>query len=121
MNDSLLIISTHAPYVSSHAQDALEAALAASNVGVEVSFVLTGLGCNQLTVNDSMGSSNFIERKSIPKQLKVLPLYDIDKLFYFCRESFLSESATGSLDLFKYINEKSFAELVNQHRHILRF
>jgi len=75
----LLIISTQAPYVTSAAQDALEAALAASNVGVEVTFVFAQRGLYQLLNGQD---SVRVQKKSIAKQIEVLPLYDIDAIYY---------------------------------------
>ncbi|MFQ3206968.1 MAG: tRNA 2-thiouridine synthesizing protein C [Glaciecola sp.] len=75
----LLIISTQPPYVCSASQDALEAALAASNVGVEVIFVFSQQGLYQLLESQN---STYLQKRSIVKQIKALPLYDIEEIYY---------------------------------------
>jgi tRNA 2-thiouridine synthesizing protein C len=75
----LLIISTKPPYVDSASQDALEAALAASNVGVEVSFVFSQQGLYQLLESQN---STYLQKRSVLKQIKALPLYDIKAIYY---------------------------------------
>jgi tRNA 2-thiouridine synthesizing protein C len=76
---TLLIISTQPPYFSSCAQDAIEAALAASNVGVRVTYVFSQKGLFQLIADqNSVG----IGKKSLIKQIRVLSLYDIEDLYY---------------------------------------
>jgi tRNA 2-thiouridine synthesizing protein C len=75
----LLIISTQPPYVASAAQDALEAALAASNIGIKVTFVFSQQGLYQLL--DSQNSTS-VNKRSIVKQINALPLYDIEDVYY---------------------------------------
>lgn len=116
---TLLIISSHAPYYTSDAQDALEAALAASNVGIEVTMVFTHKGLYQLLEEQESSS---IRKKSIRKQLKVLPLYDIDGLYYIAEDA-------SSLGLFKAdligevspMDQTAFIQLCHSFDSVLRF
>lgn len=115
----LLIISSQAPYFTSGAQDALEAALAASNVGVEVSYVFCHKGIYQLLTEQNSG---VIEKKSILKQIKVLPLYDVNRL-YFIKEDARSLCVRES-DLYSEVKPLALNELTdlcNSYDAILRF
>lgn len=115
----LLIISTQLPYYSSHAQDAIEAALAASNVGVEVSFVFMNEGVYQLLNAQNNG---IIEKKSILKQIKAFPLYDIDDICYVEKDiidrSILPESLS---DVACAISIERFQRLCASADAVLRF
>lgn len=116
---TMLIISSQAPYYSSAAQDAIEAALAASNVGVEVSFILIDDGVFQL-LNDQHGA--YIHKKSIMKQIKALPLYDIESIFYVSESlaerklpiHLISSTATA-------ISQNDFKHICASSTSILRF
>ena len=115
----LLIISTQAPYVTSAAQDALEAALAASNVGVDVTFVFAQQGLYQLLGDQD---STCVQRKSIEKQINVLPLYDIDAVYYIAEDMTdrkLSRQALTSTA--ESIDTNKFNELCAASTAILRF
>jgi tRNA 2-thiouridine synthesizing protein C len=115
----LLIISTQAPYVTSAAQDALEAALAASNVGVEVTFVFAQQGLYQLL---SGQISTCVQRKSIEKQINVLPLYDIDAVYYIAEDMVdLKLSSQALTSTAESIDTKNFIELCAAANAILRF
>jgi tRNA 2-thiouridine synthesizing protein C len=135
--NSLLIISTHLPSDGRTAQDALEAALAASNVGLDITFVLEGKGCEQGNINnigtsqDSSSGISFnkasssIPTKSMLKQLRVLPLYDIEKLFFVKPQSSYEHGDTAyrleMLEEFTQISEKQLITLCYQHATVLRF
>jgi tRNA 2-thiouridine synthesizing protein C len=75
--DYIVIQSTQAPYSSSYAIDAIEAAMGATNIGLEVVFIFVGEGVYQLQSNQD---NNAISHKSIFKKLLALPLYDIEKV-----------------------------------------
>ena len=79
----LLIISSKAPYHSSAAMDAFEAALAASNVGMEVKFLFQHDGVFQLLHGQD---STAIEHKSMYKKLSALALFDVEDI-YVCKAS----------------------------------
>ncbi|WP_412972997.1 DsrE family protein [Glaciecola sp. MF2-115] len=115
----LLIISTRPPYYSSAAQDALEAALAASNVGLSVTFVFMGGGLYQLLNGQD---SKQIGKKSISKQIKAMPLYDIEPIYFM--DSDLSErqiSSNSMLNVANAISDLEFTHLCSTASCILRF
>lgn len=115
----MLVISTQAPYHSSSAIDAIEAALAASNVGLQVQFVLQGDGVYQLS---EAQKPDAISHKNISKQLKALPLYDIEDI-YVCE----SESNAGRLRIInsapfdKHIEQTEMQRLIREAKHVLVF
>jgi tRNA 2-thiouridine synthesizing protein C len=116
---TLLIISAHPPYVDSAAQDALEAALAASNVGVEVTFVFSQQGLYQLLESQN---STYLQKRSIAKQIKALPLYDIEAIYYVkddMADLMLSSQALTSV--VKPIDTDALQRLCAASNAILRF
>ena len=74
----IVIKTTQPPYSTSSSVDALEAAMAASNIGIKVIFVFADDGVYQL--NETQEAA-IIEHKSIYKRLKALPLFDIDDVY----------------------------------------
>lgn len=78
MSPYLLIVSTKAPYHTSSSVDALEAALAASNVGIDTRILFQSDGVYQLL--DAQAPAQ-IAHKSIFKKLSSLPLYDIEHIY----------------------------------------
>jgi tRNA 2-thiouridine synthesizing protein C len=115
----LLIISTQVPYATSAAQDALEAALAASNVGLDVTFVFAQQGLYQLL--DGQDSS-CVQKKSIVKQIKVLPLYDIDAVYYIIEDMTDLMLSSQALTLTaESIDTNKFNKLCADSNAILRF
>lgn len=78
MSDYILIQSTHAPYHSSHAIDAYEAALGASNLGLHVKIIFSGLGLFQLLEKQEPA---YIKHKNMAKKISALPLFDVEDLF----------------------------------------
>lgn len=74
----IVIQSTRAPYSSSAAVDCFEAALAATNIGLQVVFIFVEDGVLQLMQTQQNG---LIQHKSIFKRLSALPLFDIEILY----------------------------------------
>ena len=116
----LLIISTHAPYFSNHAQEAIEAALGASNTNLKVTFVLLAEGVYQLASNADSSSQ---KRKSVYKQLKAFELYDIEDLYAVIPESdnSLAHHIIRSQSLAQAISQDIFEELLKGSTHVLCF
>ena len=115
----LLIISSQAPYFSSNAQDAIEAALAASNVGVKVTYVFANKGLYQLLTEQK---SVLIGKKSLFKQIRALSLYDIEDLYYIKDDAeALSVSAADIYDEVEPMDLVSFNRLCDSFDAVLRF
>ncbi len=85
MSKKILLINRHAPYGSSVAREALDAALAASVYDQDVSMLFMDDGIFQLLDHQD---AHTIEQKSFTSMLPVLPLYGIDKI-YVHQESLL--------------------------------
>lgn len=115
MND-LLIITSKAPYSSNSANDALDAALAASNVGLSVSVLFEGMGVFQLLCNQHKDETI---NQSIEKRINVLPMYDIDDLFYFSKDKLFSEA--DLLPIASPICHETMLDTIKAHKHVLRF
>jgi tRNA 2-thiouridine synthesizing protein C len=116
---TLLIISTSPPYYNSAAQDAIEAALAASNVGVEVTFVFAKQGLYQL--HNKQDSTCFY-KKSMAKQIKVLPLYDIEAIYYVEDDiAALVLSSDTIVGTAKPISRHAFSLLCESATAVIRF
>ncbi len=116
---TLLIISSSPPYYTSAAQDALEAALSASNVGVEVTFVFVQLGLYQLLDKQD---AIYLHKKSMAKQIKVMPLYDIERIFYVEDDiTSLKLSSAAMIDTALPISSVEFSQLCNTSTAVIRF
>lgn len=74
----IVIQTTQPPYSSSTAIDSIEAALAATNIGIRIVYMFVGDGVYQL-LNEQ--HNNIISHKSVYKKLNALPLFDVDLLF----------------------------------------
>ncbi|MFT4652475.1 MAG: tRNA 2-thiouridine synthesizing protein C [Patiriisocius sp.] len=74
----IVIQTTQPPYSSSTAIDSIEAALAATNIGIKIIYMFVGDGVYQL-LNEQR--SRLISHKSVYKKLNALPLFDVDLLF----------------------------------------
>lgn len=78
MSAYLLIVSTKPPYHSSAAVDAFEAALAATNVGLEVKILFLHDGVYQLIDTQYPQA---IGHKNIYKKIMSLPLFDVEDIY----------------------------------------
>jgi tRNA 2-thiouridine synthesizing protein C len=115
----LLIISTQPPYVASASQDALEAALAASNSGIKVTFVFSQQGLYQLLKTQD---STYLQKRSIVKQINALPLYDIEAIYYVEEDMInLMLSSHTLTSTAKPIGTYAFQQLCAFSNAILRF
>ncbi|GLR69985.1 DsrE family protein [Agaribacter marinus] len=119
----LLIVSQHAPYHSSHAKDALEVALSASNVEMPVKFAFVENGIFQLMDNQT---GNAISHKSHLKQLSLLPIYDVEDIYVVesSRESLPTACVqpwlTDALSL-TVIDNNRFAKIAKNATQVLVF
>jgi tRNA 2-thiouridine synthesizing protein C len=116
---TLLIISTSPPYYNSAAQDALEAALAASNVGVDVTFVFAQQGLYQLLDTQD---GTYLHKKSMAKQINVMPLYDIDAIYYIEDDmSSLNLTSDAMNSTASAISSIEFSRLCDSSAAVIRF
>lgn len=113
----ILVNSTQAPYSRSNANDAFEAALGASNIGIKVKLVFSGLGQYQLISNQQ---ADKIKRKNILKRISSLPLFDVEDIYLLA-----STVATEQLDLdmfdVKLIEPPRFSALLHNAKQVLVF
>ncbi len=120
MSKKILLINRHAPYGTSIAREALDAALASSVYDQEVSLLFMDDGVFQLLVNQQAEN---IEQKSFAAMLPVLALYGIDKI-YVHQES-LAERALTKEELaikeIKLINNNEIGTLMTEQDQLLSF
>lgn len=119
MNE-ILIISSHAPYSGLQADDALDAALAASNVGLRVSVLFENHGVFQLLLGQQKDAT---VNQLIEKRIKALPMFDIEDIYY-CKQSadqLLPIESALSLIAKPLVNRADVERLIDSHQHILRF
>jgi len=115
----VLIQSCRAPYSSSYPIDALEAAFAATNMGLELRFVFVGEGVLQLI--QEQGNTS-IAHKSIFKKLGALPLFDIEKIYV--QSTALSKynvSIPQSMPNIETVSDAKLASLCQYAQHVLVF
>ncbi|MFT6269082.1 MAG: tRNA 2-thiouridine synthesizing protein C [Alphaproteobacteria bacterium] len=74
----IVIQTTQPPYSTGNAIDSLEAALAATNIGLRVIYIFVGDGVFQLLNNQQ---NELISHKSVYKKLTALPLFDVNLIF----------------------------------------
>lgn len=120
MNKKILLINRHAPYGSSIAREALDAALAASVYEQELSILFIDDGVFQLLNNQE---AKHIEQKSFTSMLPVLPLYGVDAV-YVHQESLSERSITLSeLSLIEItlINNNDISTLMSTQDQLLSF
>lgn len=118
-SDYIVIQSTQAPYSSSSAVDAIEAAMGATNIGLEVVFVFVGEGVYQLV---SKQENTSISHKSIFKKLLALPLYDVERIFVL--SSSLSQynvSVPQSMPSVNAMSDIDFVSLCTNAKQVLVF
>lgn len=120
MSAYLLIISTQAPYHSSAAIDAFEAALAASNVGLQVKILLEDDGVYQCV--DSQQAES-ISHKNTYKKLCSLPLFDIEDIYVNQASIDIRELRITNTGKFSYsiINQNDVLLLKRASQQILVF
>ena len=117
MTPYILIQSTRAPYSSSAAVDAYEAALAASNLGLRVKYVFVDKGIHQLNVNQQ---GQLISHKNMAKKLSALPLFDVEELYALSSSNITKEDLVLSDDI-EFIDHAAFVSLCENASQILVF
>jgi tRNA 2-thiouridine synthesizing protein C len=115
----LLIIQTHAPYASSHAQEALDLVLAAAAFDASVAYLLIGDACFQLLPNQAPEQ---VGRKALHKMMKALPVYGVEQILV-AQEDLTARGIT-TIDPALSVQPISPAEitrLIRTSRNVIRF
>jgi len=115
----LLIIQTHAPYASSHAQEALDLVLAAAAFDTKVAYLLIEDACFQLLPGHAPEKAG---RKALHKMMKALPIYGVDHIL--AAQDSLTARDIKTLDPTLSVQAVSQAEiktLIQQSRNVIRF
>lgn len=121
MNNSSYIViqTTRPPYSTSDSIEALEAAMAATNLGIEVVFIFVGEGVYQLL---SKQENTVIFHKSMFKKLLALPLFDIESIH--AESSALIQYDVGlpvEMPLINALDGSQIADLCRFAKHVLVF
>ena len=120
MHKKLLFISRRAPYGTSSAKDAIDAALAASIFEQDISFLFMDDGVFQLLKNQQ---SHDIEQKNISSILSAISLYGIDKVY--AHQESLSERGLTADDIhlseITLLNRNDVELLFSQQDQLLSF
>lgn len=115
----IVIQSTQPPYSSSYSVDALEAAMGATNIGLEVVFIFVGEGVYQLLNNQE---NTGISHKSIFKKLMALPLYDVERICALSTSlSQHSVTIPQSMANISVLNDVDFVSLCKYAKQVLVF
>lgn len=117
MTPYILIQSTRAPYSTSSAIDAYEAALAASNLGLRVKYVFIDKGIHQLNVKQQ---GLLLSHKNMAKKLSALPLFDVEELYVLSSSNTVIEDLVLE-DEIKFIDHEEFTYLCENASQILVF
>ncbi len=115
----LVVITTRAPYSTSSAIDALEAAIAATNIGINVIFIFDGDGVLQLL---PCQYSDQINHKSTLKRLSALPLFDVENIYISQRnaEKYNIDQTVIPFET-KFVTDLELSSLVCHAQTVLRF
>ncbi|PUA26499.1 MAG: sulfurtransferase TusC [Cellvibrio sp. 79] len=120
MQKKILLISRHAPYGSSTAKEALDAALAAAVYEQSLSLLFMDDGVFQL-LKDQQAQQ--INQKNFSSILAALPFYDIENI-YIHQES-LKKRIIENKDLLiehaAILTNEQISTLLNDQDHILSF
>ncbi|KEA61883.1 tRNA 5-methylaminomethyl-2-thiouridine synthase TusC [Marinobacterium lacunae] len=115
--EGILIMTRAAPYGSSAARDALDAALTCSVFEQPVTLLFLDDGVFQLLKGQSPTE---ISQKNLNAVQQSLPLYDIERLCV--SRSSLDSRGLGTDDLIlpvEVVGDAELPQLLSQHRHVL--
>lgn len=120
MQKKILLLSRHAPYGTSIARDAIDAALATAVYDQDLSILFMDDGVFQLLKEQDAQS---ISQKSFTSLLSALPYYDIEKV-YVHKES-LEQRCISPTELvvsdMHMVSSVEVVSLFSQQEHILSF
>ena len=108
----VVIQTTKPPYSTSAAIDALDAAMAATNIGLTIVFVFVDEGVYQLAQTQQ---STLILHKSLYKKLCALPMFDVDYIYVHANS--LSHSGVSVHNLPIPVIQISNADLISLSAH----
>lgn len=115
----LLIIQTHAPYASSHAQEALDLVLAAAAFDTKVTYLLTGDACFQLLPDQA---PEHVGRKALHKMMKALPIYGVEHIL-IAQDDLTARGITTIDPTFSIqpVSQTEISDLIQSARNVIRF
>lgn len=116
MNNPVLIILSTPP---SQDMEALELALALAAFEHSVTLLLTGAGIGWLYQQQQARKPN---GRSADKLMAVLPMYDIDQVYYAAAD--IQQLAPGSASIHAFakpLDTAAMQQLIQQSQHCLRF
>lgn len=114
----LLIIQTHAPYASSHAQEALDLVLAAAAFDTKVAYLLTGDACFQLLPDQA---PEHVGRKALHKMMKALPIYGIEQILVAQDDLTARGIRTDPAFHIQPVCAAEIRTLIQESRNVIRF
>ena|SRR3990167_2069733 len=115
----LLIIQTHAPYASSHAQEALDLVLAAAAFDTKATYLLTDDACFQLLPDQA---PEHVGRKALHKMMKALPVYGVEQILV-AQDDLTARGITTIDAAFSVqpISQAEISDLIQASRNVIRF
>jgi tRNA 2-thiouridine synthesizing protein C len=115
----IVIQSTHAPYSTSASIDSMDAALAASNIGLTVVYIFMYDGVFQLL---SKQQNQSIGYKSVFKKLMALPLFDVELLFAQASAVEINQVSLDDIAIdVTAIDDSQIVTLCENAQHVLVF
>ncbi|MDO3385731.1 sulfurtransferase complex subunit TusC [Gilvimarinus sp. SDUM040013] len=116
----ILCVSRHAPYQTSHANDALDAVLAAGAFDQDIGLLLIDEGVWQLVTQQD---APYVGKKDLSKKLCALALYGIENIFVHepSLQGRLLTRDSLCLDNVQLLTNKETRQLFDQYEQILSF
>jgi len=105
----ILLIARSAPYGSANGRELLDIALAGGAFEQDISLLFMADGVFQLQTQQQ---SQLVGQKDLSKTLKMLPIYDIDKLYY--QASALGLRQLDQPDTAKPLSNTQIQQLISQ-------
>lgn len=106
---NILLIARSAPYGSANSRELLDIALAGGAFEQNISLLFLGDGVFQL---QGQQNSQLLGQKNLSKTLKMLPMYDIEKIYY--QDSALELRQLNQPDQAKPISNAAIQQLISQ-------
>ena len=116
MSSNILFILRHAPYGSGIAREAVDAILAASAYGQNISVLFSGDGVLQLNPQDGQA----INSKNLASNLSALPVFDVEQLFA-CTNALETRGITAPILPIQALTTKDIQSLISRQDCVLSF